>query len=501
MKFRVCFLILVLFLPSCATIGGTRQTIAFDSKPRGLKLAVNTNAASDDQATPYTDEIKRSDSLNLVYHSGDFVHTEKVRCDFRYGTTLLGNLGFALPLLATPTGASLLYLTAVGTDFLSQNAFECPQLVKSELKLPEAIANEVSETCAPVLILPPKNENDNLSLNYALIAEAQEFLKRFDKDCHSFVPSPEVVAALNRSSAVGLNLVDLFQENSQRKLVQIIRDTRAIRGIDMKISSQKANFVEVEFVLRDLYSKQQIASFKKNFSRQKIDKLKSGWITQTLGKSLRLVPNSFALLVARPNLTLDTTIPYTSEIITKQSLIGLLSVTSVQHPDQFNPWDAAFEFGPSLFFDSIHNRISFDRDTPEGAAFVNQYPDAAGSTDFSGYTITLPIDGVVSFHTPAGAFRIFLGYGPGAYQPTSPDAQSKSVKFLPLVHFGFDWLAYFSKNAFFQLGLHGFGTGKDSPIESRKYLSFSGWASATFGVGYYFPNTKGYLESLLAKNK
>ena len=110
---RVLCLILALFLPACATIGGTRQTIAFDSKPRGLELAVNTNTASDDPATPFTDEIKRSSQLDLVYHSGDFVHKEKVRCDFRYGTTLLGNLGFALPLLATPTGASILYLTVL----------------------------------------------------------------------------------------------------------------------------------------------------------------------------------------------------------------------------------------------------------------------------------------------------------------------------------------------------------------------------------------------------
>lgn len=498
---KICVVVLLAALFGCATVGGTQQTIAFDSRPRGLNLAVNSYLTGSEPKTPFTDEVKRDRQLTLNYYSGDFVKKVKVNCQYRYGTSLLGNLALSAATYVYPVLAGVVFATGVGLDFLNGSAFECPRMISAEVDLPEAVKSELQESCAPVLILPPKLAEDDIGLSYSLMAEGQEFIKRFDRSCNSFVSPSDTVAALKRSSFNGSLFDELFQIEMEKKMVQILRDTKASRGVDMSLVRQTPTQIEIQFKLVDLYKKKEISSFKKTLSKQKFERLKSGWFRQTLGQSLRLIPNSFALSAATPKLTIEPRVPVRDELIRRGGLIGLLSVTSVKHPDQYDTWDVGFEAGPSLFFDSLHNRITIDETQPEGAAFLKSNPDAIGSNDFTGYVLSVPFDASLSFHTPAGALRGFFGLGLGLYKSTADQSENRTLQPYPLAHFGVDWVSYVSKNIFLQIGMHGFGSINKETLDQRKYVGFRNWASFTFGVGYFFPNTQGYLESWLASKE
>jgi hypothetical protein len=490
-----------LLTAACATVGGTRQTIAFDSQPRGLSVSINGGKIEDVLKTPSAVEVKRSGKLRLEYSSGDFYKERLVSCEFRYGTVLIGNIGLAalsMVMAATPPTAGIIFLSGAGLDLVSGNAFECPSLIAHDIVVPEAVQNELQERCAPVFILPPKLGVDDVGLSYALIYEAQGFISRYDKNCRLFVSPADTVAALTRSSFSGSSLKELFDKESERKHVQILRDTKSRRGVDMKIVRQSASQIEIEFKLWDLYTQKEISSFRKNFSRQKFEGLKSGWFRQSVGKSIRLLPNSLALMSSIQSLNLNSVYAVKQEIIRSRTFINLLSVTSVQHPDQFGIWDFGFEAGPSLFFNSIRSRVTPDLTNPSTVTFVEENQGAVLSQDFTGYALAVPFDTSVAFHTPAGAFRGFLGLGMGLYKPTSSQSQNSDLRGFPLVHVGVDWVAYSSPRFFSQLGLHGFGrVSKSNSIEERKHLNFSSWSSVIFGFGYYFPDTQGYLESLL----
>lgn len=490
----VAFLCSCLF--GCATIGGTKQYIAFDSQPRGLDLSVNGEVAG---KTPVTFAVERSSELRLTFGSGGFTSGGLVDCEFRYGTVVLGNLGMAAFALANPSLAGLLLAGGIGVDYFTGNAFQCPYLVKQTLSVPEAVVTETQEVCAPVLVIPPNVGTRDLSLSYALMDEAKEFVRRFDDECVIFVSPADMVAAMRRSSMEGKLFSELFGKNRERQLVQILRDTQATRGVDIVLGDHSRGQVEVEFRLWDLYTKKKVSSFKKKFSRQSFESLQGSLLMQTLGRSLRLLPNSFALSVSTPSPNYKTSISYKKTNIKNQSRVGLVSVTSVLHPDQYETWDVDFEFGPSLYFDSIHNRVSIDESTPDGRAFISENPDAALPLDFRGFGLAIPLDGVISFVTPAGAWRGFLGMGTGFYKATSRDSESRRLKNFPLVHVGMDWIAYMAQNVFLQTGFHNFISSSRGSLDKSKYFNFSSWSSFSVGVGYYFPATQGYLEALLAK--
>lgn len=492
---------LALVLQACATVGGRQQSVAFDTRPRGLSLASDAQPDAEDPRTPAAFEVKRSSQLKFNVHSGDFQATLAKECDFRFGTVLLGNLGLALPMLSLPALAGGVFLAGVGTDVLTGSAYECPRLISEEVRIPEAVQLELREVCKPTLVLPPILQDEDVKLTYALMQEAEQFVRRYDRECRVFVSASDRATALSRSLAHGMNFQDLFKPSAEKKLVQILRDTQAVRGVDMKMRQHNNATVEVEFRFWDLYDKNQISSFKKKFPKQKFEKLRADWLTKTLGQSLRLIPNSFAFLSTRPQLRIQSEYVTSQELIKRESLVGLLSVTSVQHPDQYNPWDIAFDFGPSFYFDSIHNRVVIDEADPKNRKLVAANPVVATKVDFTGYALTIPLDGVLSVHTPAGAFRGFLGLGLGLYVPTGASKESRSVLTYVPVHLGFDWVAYFSRNWFFQLGLHAVNGTRDKTIQKRELVGFDSWASTTFGVGYYFPSSSTYLETLLAKNK
>lgn len=489
----VCFYSVLL---GCATIGGSRRHTSFDSQPRGFDLIVNGEVAG---KTPVTFAAERSSTLKLKYRSGDFSSVSSVDCKFRYGTVLLGNLGLAAFALANPQFAGLLLVGAIGTDYFTGNAFECPFLVSESVNPPEAVSTEIDEKCAPVLVIPPYAGKGDVSLSYALMDEAKEFVRRFDSDCAIFVSPADMVAAMRRSSMEGKLFSELIGKHRERQLVQILRDTQATRGVDVVLAEPAGGQVEVEFRLWDLYSKKQVSSFKKKFSRESFASLQSNLWVQTLGRSLRLLPNSFALSASTPSPQYKTSIPYNDTPIKNGGFAGLLSLTSVLHPDQYETWDVDFEFGPSLYFDSIYNRVSIDGNTSEGRAFISENPDAAASRDFRAFALAIPVDGVVSFVTPAGAVRGFFGLGTGFYKATSRDSESRRLRNFPLVHVGADWVDYISQNVFLQLGVHGFGSLNKVALDRSRYFDFTTWNSVSFGVGYYFPATQGYLESLLAK--
>jgi hypothetical protein len=504
MIFANTFSSLILLLPvysmmtSCATLGGRTQPVAIDTAPRGVSVAINAPAQPEDPRTPLALNVSRGHALELEYHHDAYRRKIEVGCKVRFGTVFGGNLPLGLLAVSEPLSALLVYGTAVGLDFLTGAAFECPNHIQHTLSVPEALQEHIPNKCARVLIHFPDIEPD-LSLKAALVEEAKSFAKRVEQECVEFVPASVSADALQRSMLETVSVKQIFNAEMGFKLSQLLRDTGAVKAIEMRIEQQTDSVVTVSFSLWDLYSKEAENTYRKNFKREKFEKLKGGVVSQFLGRSLKLLPNSIALSASNPSLTLANNIPTQSQRTSgKSSLFGLVSVASVQHPNQYDAWDAGFQFGPSLYIDSISHEVRVDRELASRAEIAALSEKDQQTRIFRAFALTVPFDAVISFHTPAGAFRLFLGYGPMAYFPTSKSADSLDERYLGASHAGLDWVAYFSDNIFFQVGAHAISRAK-SPIDEQGAFRLMGWEAASLGVGYYFPATAGYVESLLSQ--
>lgn len=490
--------LLALMFSACATLGGKTQAVAVDTEPRGLSVAVNSTLSDDDPLTPSAVNTSRAKYLNLLFYADGFQKTVRINCHVRYGTVFGGNVPLGLLALSNPLTAAILYSSLVGIDFLTGSAYECPYVVHRVVDVPVAVNENLLESCHRILLLPPPTDGD-LALNYALIEEAKQFAKRSGDECVEFVSPSAATDALKRSSLTEIEIKQLFVPTMEKRLAQLLRDTGAHRAIAMKFEERKRDIVSVKFSLWDLYSGQLLSSFKKNFQKEKFEKLKGGWGSRFLGNSIKLIPNSVAFLRSSPNLNLE------SDFLAKQvqiggqaTFFGLLTATTVQHPDQYKSWDGDFQFGPSFYFDSIRHRVMPGENNRPEDNVAKIEPSALQARNFRAYALNVPLDAVLSFHTPAGAFRAFLGYGLGSYLPTSNSSEDKSLKLYGATHFGVDWVAYMSSGLFFQFGVHGFSR-RDAAIARQGPYRLTGWNSTMLGVGYYFPGSQGYIESFLSK--
>jgi len=483
---------------ACATLGGRQQPVAVDTAPRGVAVGINGSVEKGDARTPLAVNVKRSSSLELEYQHDVYRKKNEVDCKVRVGTVFGGNLTFGLLTLAEPLSALVVYASAVGLDFLSGAAFECPHHIQHALSVPEALAETLPETCSRVLILAPGMEPD-LALKAALVEEAQGFAKRVEDGCLEFVPAAVSADALQRSMLENETLENIVKPEMSRKLAQLLRDTGAVKAVELRLEEQTDSFVTVSFSFWDLYAQERESTYRKNFNREKFDTLKGGWVSQFLGRSLKLLPNSVTLSASNPTLNLADNIPNQERRIGRRgSLVGLLSVTSVEHPNQYDTWGTGIQFGPALFIDSIAHQVEVDRERITSSEWAKLTEAERQAREFRAYALTLPVDAVLSLHTPAGAFRIFVGYGPLVYIPTSKTSESLETRLFGAAHAGLDWVAYFSDNVFFHLGAHAISRSKTS-IEEQGAFKLMGWQAASLGVGYYFPATSGYVESLLSQ--
>ena len=497
--FKIALVIVVYALSfGCATIGGTAQSVAIDTEPRGMQVSINSSPRSDNPLTPLALSTSRESKLKLTYHVDVFQKSVLVKCHVRYGTVFAGNIPLALMSIANPLLAGILYGSFVGIDFASGAAYECPFLLRHSLDVPSALEDQLIEPCHKVLLMPSEMSFD-LTLNAALLDEAKAFAARSNKDCVDFVSPLTASDAMSRSSLSGVNLSELFAGKMDRKLAQLLRDTEAHQAVELKISKHTMKLMSVSFKLWDLYSGQVVSSFVKTISNEKFERLKGGVGSWVLGQSIKLVPNSIALLGSRPVLTLRQGVQVSQKPIGgASSVFGLLTATSVQHPDQFDAWGGDFQFGPSFYFDSLRNEVELQvsqNTSDQNNSIATLDPQRR---EFRGYALNIPIDATASLHTPAGAFRVFVGYGLGSYLPTSASSPDRSVKFFGIAHFGSDWVAYMSHNLFFQTGFHGFARSQ-SAIETQGPHDLYGWTSFMLGIGYYFPGSQGFIESIVSK--
>lgn len=491
---------LLLATSACATVGGKSQAIAVDSEPRGLSVAIDSTPHGEDAQTPFAASVERKSKLNLTYHSDHFSKMQRVDCDVRYGTVLAGNVPLALLstlFSSSPLLATVFYGVFVGADFATGAAYECPYLVHHSIDVPQSIEDELFESCKKVLMLPPKAVTD-LSLSAALLDDGKSFAKRSNEECVEFVSPVTASDALRRSLLNDVGVKNLLAPEMGRQLAQLLRDTGAHQAVEIQPVRRTQKLHTVKFVLWDLYAGQVTSSFEKNLSNEKFETLKGGLGSWVLAQSIRLIPNSVALLGASPELIVQKEfVDQQRAIPGRSSLFGLLTATSVQHPDQFGTWGGDVSIGSSFYFDALRNEVNISVNKSEPIASGEAEVAEVQRKEFRGYALSVPFDITGSLHTPAGAFRLFVGYGLAGYLPTSSTATQSALKIYPVAHSGCDWLAYMSSNVFFQLGLHVFYSG--SPIEKQGLVEMKGWSSGFLGVGYYFPGSQALVESIVTK--
>ena len=100
----------------------------------------------------------------------------------------------------------------------------------------------------------------------------------------------------------------------------------------------------------------------------------------------------------------------------------------------------------------------------------------------------------LTFHTPIGAYSIFIGLG-GGYMHVE-DSVRKFDRGMMIMNFGFSYVAFMTQNLFFITSVESSSPNATDPIPNP-YVKFDGWFSTSAGIGYFLPELRGQIRDLL----
>jgi hypothetical protein len=146
-------------LAACATVSTRNQYTVVQSKPSGALISTTPNRDGLLGQTPLVVRTPSASTIKLYALFGDD-QARKMgsKCSFAWGDLVLGNLPVAAAL--GPALGGLYYGLALGTDLLTESAFDCPSridvdLSAKQLSLSERIAPKRRESCRIIAAVAP----------------------------------------------------------------------------------------------------------------------------------------------------------------------------------------------------------------------------------------------------------------------------------------------------------------------------------------------------------
>ncbi len=452
----------------CATTGGRQQRIAVDSSPRGLEVRDAEGAVVG--RTPLVVQVHRGPNPELTIRSRGQDHPVPLTCDLRWGTFLLGNAGLGA---LTAAGFGFGLPLGMAVDWWTGAAHGCPDRARVVVPAPTVKPPQ----CRVIGVLPPPHpdyaEQDRIARAWA--ASVRSDLG----PCDRVVPTKTLRPLLTR---LGLN-PDPPEVIDRARLNRLAYEAGVTHLVRLRWDPRDGG-TSIRGDLEDVHTEHRVDA-PEGFDPAPPPDDSFSW--RSLFRYLSLLPNSVAFA---PSVTQPRPIARDGfesvDLEYHASLPALATgwtLTSAEHPDQFDAWDAHWKVSPSAGLGVLD--VTWTAHATEGGVDL-----ASRSTTWfiRGYA---ELGGVI--HTPGGALdlSLLLG-GVGVYQE---ELGTEASAFTGRFESGaaLTYTAFMGERLFMRLAGAAFQTR--NPTIDHPAFQVSEYPVATLALGYYLPETRWWLRS------
>jgi len=487
---------------SCATVSGMDQYVAIDSVPRGLELLDARDEKVVIGKTPLVLDQDRAASHEYVLRDGDMTTRTKVPCDFRFGESLAANLIPATPFLmfpppVGPAAAGVVLIATNVTDLTTGSGWQCPEEVrlepgKSALFGPRHPARtaridapvEKREPCARYAIAPPTHKDEAFSREIA--ARLQAKLAAADT-CGSVVDPGQVARFMRRYNVSNDHPLDPFALSRSRlnELAHHFGVTHVVVTEVLEVNGGlKAQSATVDLFKRTMSEGPAVEIAPDDPALKP-----ASWLT-ALGRGfVGGLPNLFVLQPsakffdwkARTGYTLTKTefaLPVVAVLVN-------FNLTQLDHPAAHDLWEIRPELATDLVFQWNGQLITT--------------ADAAGNSTTRKLDVIeaiLPIAPRLVAYTPLGQFAVWGGIGPGLTLtwgdgPLDPFGARTNA----FIAAGARWSTFVTDAL--SIGVSITRAGSLDPHVQRAAFELSSFTSVNLDIGYFIPELKTGLRSML----
>lgn len=410
--------------------------------------------------TPFFYEVPRSRQLDLWAGSSDSQCSlwSRNRCSVRWAVAGFGNL----PLLALRPEAGI---AAIAYDFISGNAWHCPDRIRIEIPRKSVPSLDLHETCLRFFVIPPGIEDRDLS--FSLVEAWKKKLSEQLLVCHSFVESEET-QDIHRILNIGFHKKFDYEKISRHKILKI----GAWTGADFLVSLSP-DPTDYHVILADYYDIHRDEKVPDRYPAKV--RLEEAVPESSVLKELwsrffyELFPNSIAYESRVVRHSQDSFHEHRSEINTLPRVLSSFSFMNVISPYAFDTWDLAFGLSPGMNLYAFDWRYRYD-------------PDSAESDRWKLFYILPSFEGRVVFFTAIGQLSFGLGAGPAMVVSTFNNEPSRYLS-------GVFSLSYVRYEAHLNRSLFvysDFSSYKIKPYITEHHLKSGSFSEVSVGLGYFF---------------
>jgi hypothetical protein len=452
----ILVLLLSLLTTGCVSLAwGTHETLSIDSQPRGISVSTSEN--SPQQTTPFFLDTWRAKRHTFTLEANGNVISQTVNCKFRWWPMLLGST----PLLLINMPYSLIaYSVSIGVDFATSAAWGCKPQVLLKMPLANQTKQQGQQTCDQVLILPAATSPiERWELEHAL----HRFRKAPTK-CESYVnhsTADEVVSRLGLQSDSPEEIRNILKS----KAPQIGLETKATHFILLSINADSETLTTEKIDAHTLAIEETI-SWKEELSSSEHKKRRSMW-NRTRGVFSTLIPNTVG--IAQSSVGFITNLHDLKE--SGQHNSSTLSFNSVQHPDEYAPWDFKFALTTAGMAQYLSIPLKSESST-----------ETMHVTTFAGLAT---IGESLTLHTPAGSFTAKAGLGSLTLSSKERGKPKRYNDSGFTFETRYSYRAFLTRHVFFDISF-----ASNKPL-SKIYLSpdrkLGRLSTVLVGLGYYLP--------------
>lgn len=464
----------------CATIVSREQVISIDSDIRGAKVSLIEPGKKTTPVgqTPTFLKIRRQSEIPLAL-TGPHVQKQTnytVDCKFRWGTVLAGNLIFYY-----------LWPLAVGVDYWTGNAFDCP--LKNDIKLEAVVAPAqqlFSQECKVYFLVFPA-ETSNSSMTFVWQSWTQQKIS----GCNSLVSLEETIDNRDR-----FNLhsgFDEFDSSTRRRFFEVGNEFAVTHFVLIKFSKLDDVDQDLEYSIVDIHSEKSVEKARVKIDAEKYVDFNSGFTKTAVNLGIDLIPNSIAFAPVydttvdhdiHTNIEIDET---KNRLSSLSALMSNWSLRNIDHPLGYEDWDFSFRFTPdfTLRYFNQYNRYHF----------VDK-PSEKTDYNFLTYSAVATANAELNLHTAFGAIAFSLGFGPG-YEYYKGDNNDTKHFFRGFVRANFGYTVFVTENWFFRVfssATNPIASPIKTPFSTISSSQISGWE-----IGYYFPWVRSSVHDILRR--
>ncbi|MGB0452717.1 MAG: hypothetical protein ACPGJV_03310 [Bacteriovoracaceae bacterium] len=419
----------------------------------------------------YKMRAARKQKLYLVDEESEVLKTYQYRCSYNFRDSIIPNL---IPAVFFPVG-TILSGVFFSVDGWNGSLYRCHKKLDLDFKDQENYQKRV--------LLIPFNEEDPVLRRKILKLWKEKFSVNLKKSNYKVlnVSKPWEFLGLKGTHFTSSKKPHEFNERVLLELGYITQMTH-IAYLDKEYDEKG---LKVKLRIYDVFKRKYIEQNHASHHFTGVKKDSFSWKTVLL-KSFTLIPNAITLSTStRPILSEEPTLKsyeIKSHPESFPSIVQAIGFESINHPNQYNTWQAGFYFGPAIALDAWR---------------VEGNDDASNLYRTNIEVYQLIFNGNAFWNTAFGMPTLFLGFGIAYTNVDNELNTDLGGGESSVLNFGFKHHIFLSDRYYVgvELSAHSLGEGfSGKKVLKEGPLHYDSWYKAFFKFGIYLPTLRNHIS-------